>query len=101
MRAIILTALILVSVAVAQDTPVQSKPTVSPEFKDKFKKYQSQVEKTQKELQLDPKYIAAKEAEQGFADVITEFQVLCGKDFQPRLNEKGDPECVAKPKTEK
>jgi hypothetical protein len=78
-----------------------SAPVVPEALALRFFKAQSQSQSARTALEQTPQWKDAQAKQAVLDSVINEFVALCGNQFHPQLNDKGDPVCVENPKPAK
>ena len=74
------------------------RPTVSAELQARFWKARRRCRLATTSFQQAQQKTTKAQGE--FQAVIKELDDLCGKDYEPQMNAKGDPACVVKPRAE-
>ena len=87
--------LAFLSVFLALPLMAQTKaPEIPVALQAKFWKVQAQAEAESSAVKDAQQKLTVSQA--SLASIVKELQAACGKDFQPRFDDKGDPACVSK-----
>jgi hypothetical protein len=93
-RIIQFATILVIGLCVGVMTAQTKAPAISDSLQARFWKAQAAVQADKSAAQAAAENMTRAQAE--FQEVIKELTDLCGKEFEPQMNSKGDPACVAK-----